>query len=127
LPANLPARAAGFSRNVVYYNGVLPYVGQTGSFYWDQEKGVLLEKSVTFYDSGQQFYRETKAIETNLWTYSPPPTPAGGLLGIEWWMWVIIAIGIVCVTVAAFLIFRKRKPRTKSTDHTSQNAMHQTS
>ena len=94
---------AGASRKVVYATGSIPYVGMTGSFYWDQATGVLLEIYGSMSYMGVTYTYEIKAVETNIWS--------GGFLGLDWWLWAVIIVVIVVVVIAVvFLMLRRRKP-----------------
>jgi hypothetical protein len=88
---------AGASRSIVYVSGYsMPGAG-TGTLYWDQQTGVLVE--ISSVSGGVSF--SLKATETNIWS--------GSL--IDWIMsnilWIILVL--VGVVVVVTLIFLKRR------------------
>lgn len=74
--------------------------------YWDKLTGVLCEMSMSY--SGEyegeslSMLMDLKMTETNVWEAAP------GLLGLDWWMWMVIIGVIVVVFGGAFVVMRRR-------------------
>ena len=75
---------AGVDRKVVYSNFTSEERQYT--LYWDQQTGVLTEGTATFGSVSEVLL----ATETNMWSG-----------GVEWWLWAIVAIAIVCALIAS--------------------------
>lgn len=75
---------AGVDRKVVYSNFTSEERQYT--FYWDQKTGVLTEGTAAFGSVSEVLL----ATETNMWSG-----------GVEWWLWAIVAIVIVCALIAS--------------------------
>ncbi|MCK4367998.1 MAG: right-handed parallel beta-helix repeat-containing protein [Thermoplasmata archaeon] len=88
---------AGASRTVVYAS-FLSYRAQF-THYWDKQTGIMVEASMTV----PEMTVTAKATETNMWG-APSPT-----LWMQWWLWAIVAVGIVALAGAVYFL-RKRKP-----------------
>jgi len=93
---------AGARRKVVHwsFSESVPYQGEVQlKNYWDKETGVMVEASAT----SEDVTITSKAIETNMWEAAPPTN------GIEWWLWVVVAVAVVAV---AFVVYRLKKRKT---------------
>jgi hypothetical protein len=93
---------AGVSRRVVYasFSQSLPYQADMQlSYYWDKQTGVMVEASTIWGDVTIM----CKATETNMLEADSPA------VGVQWWLWVIIAVAISGV---AFVLYRLRKRKT---------------
>lgn len=86
-------------RDAAYLNVSIPMVG-TSTYYWDREKGVLLE----FYSSYGGSTTLMKVVETNMWSTG----------GLDLWLLITVAAVVVVVIVAAAFVLLKRKPPTKT-------------
>jgi len=86
-------------RDAAYLNVSVPMIG-TSTYYWDREKGVLLE----FYSSYGGSTTLMKVVDTNMWS-------SGGLDLLL--LVAIVVVVCIVVVVAAFLVI-KRKPSTKT-------------
>lgn len=94
---------AGASRRCVGLTTNIPGYDMTGTFYWDQATGILLEVSGSMTYEGQTFSYAFIATGTNLWAGT------GGLFGIDLWLLVVIAVVAVAVIVGVVLLMRRRK------------------
>ena len=100
LPGNLEFHIGVWNgRKALTATALTPYKGFTGTIYWDQETGILLEGKIT-----TSLVRETlKLTETNLWANFK-------LLGLDWWLWIVIACAMaIAITFAVALVRRGRK------------------
>jgi len=94
---------AGASRKVVYATANVPQYGIASSYYWDRETGVLLEVSGSMTSQGQTLSYSFVASGTNMWA-------GAGFFGLDWWIWVVIAVAAVGIIAGVFLFMRKKKP-----------------
>ena len=95
---------AGVRRRVVYASlsqSVPPESEVQLSYYWDKETGVMVEASTIWGDVTIM----CKVTETNMLEADSPD------VGVQWWLWVIIAAIIVAVAFAVYRL-RKRKMST---------------
>lgn len=104
------SRALG--RDAVHYYGSSPS-GEQQDFYWDKEKGVLLEYE--FHSpqnpapSVDSWTSSIKMDSTNMWG-------TGGFLGLDLGFWLIIAIVVIAVLVVSTAFFlRGRRKRIAKT------------
>ena len=98
---------AGARRRVVYASfsqSVPPQSEVQLSYYWDKQTGVMVEASTTWED----MTATCKATETNMLETAP------AAVGVEWWLWVIIAVAIAATIFAVYRL-RKRKMQTAPT------------
>jgi len=96
---------AGVRRRVVYasLSQSVPYQDAVQlTYYWDKQTGVMVEASTIWGDVTIM----CKATETNMLEADSPA------VGVQWWLWVIIAVVIAGV---AFAVYRLRKRKTSTT------------
>jgi hypothetical protein len=94
---------AGVSRRVVYasLSQSVPYQDAVQlTYYWDKQTGVMVEASTIWGD----VTAICKAIETNMLEADSPA------VGMQWWLWVIIAVAIAGVAFAVYRLRRKKMP-----------------
>lgn len=87
---------AGGSRTVVYAS--FSQNGSPATYYWDKQTGVLVEVSVTSGGVGGT----AKATETNMWQATS--------FWMQWWLWAIIAVGIVILVGVVYSLKRRKSP-----------------
>jgi len=94
---------AGVRRRVVYasLSQSVPYQDAVQlTYYWDRQTGVMVEASTIWGD----VTATCKATETNMLEADSPA------VGVQWWLWVIIAVAIAGVAFAVYRLRRKKMP-----------------
>ena len=94
---------AGVSRRVVYasLSQSVPYQPAVQlTYYWDKRTGVMVEASITWGD----VTATCKATETNMLKADLPA------VGVQWWLWMVIAVVVTGVAFAVYRLRRKNRP-----------------
>jgi len=89
---------AGASRTV--FHSSFSQYGTQLTYYWDKETGILVEAST----SGGGVTAIAKVSETNMWEAAP--------FWMEWWFYVIVAVAVVALAGAVYVIRRRKAPTT---------------
>lgn len=86
-------------RDAAFFN--ISISGSSMLHYWDREKGVLLESTITVGTSTTTI----KLVETSMWGIYT-------ILGLDWRIFTVIVVVIIAVVAAGFLLLRRRKSST---------------
>jgi len=76
-------------------------------FYWDKQTGVMLQ--AIFISEGH--VTDVLATATSLW--------GGGLLGLDWWLWMIMLVSIFVILGTAGILWTRRRRVTGNSDSSS--------